>query len=73
LYGPWKGQIHGAFKGEDFLDGECVNDVNNPEKFAGNRRWEIRDRPLRICEGDAMGFANIESIVIGDWPAARFV
>ena len=73
MYGPWKGQIHGAFKGEEFLDGECVTDVNNPEKFAGNRRWEIRDRPLRIREGDAVGFANIESIVIGDWPAARFV
>ncbi len=73
MYGPWKDQIHGAFMGEEFLDGECVTDVNNPEKFAGNRRWEIRDRPLRIREGDAVGYANIESIVIGDWPAASFV
>ncbi len=73
MYGAWKGQIHGAFKGENFLDGDCVEDVNNPEKFAANRRWEIRDRPLRIREGDAVGYANIESIVIGDWPAATFV
>ena len=73
MYGAWKGQIHGAFKGEDFLDGDCVEDVNNPEKFAANRRWEIRDRPLRIREGDAVGYANIESIVIGDWPAATFI
>ncbi len=73
MYGPWKGQIHGAFKGEDFLDGECVEDVNHPDKFAANRRWEIRDRPLRISEGDNHGYANIESLVIGDWPAATFI
>jgi len=73
MYGAWKGQLHGSFKGADFLDGECIDDVNNPEKLAGNRRWEIRDRPLRIREGDAVGYANIESMVIGDWPAATFV
>jgi hypothetical protein len=73
MYGAWKGHIHGAYKGENFLDGECIDDVNNPEKFAANRRWEIRDRPLRIREGDAFGYADIESIVIGDWPAATFV
>jgi len=73
MYGAWKGQIHGAFKGENFLDGECIEEVNSPEKFASNRRWEIRDRPLRIREGDAVGFANIESIVIGEWPAATFI
>ena len=73
MYGAWKGQIHGSYMGENFLDGECIDDVNNPEKFAANRRWEIRDRPLRIREGDAVGYADIESIVIGDWPAATFV
>lgn len=73
MYGAWNGQIHGSFKGENFLDGECIDDVNNPEKLAANRRWEIRDRPLRIREGDAVGYANIESMVIGDWPAATFV
>ena len=73
MYGAWKGQIHGSYMGDDFLDGECIDDVNNPAKFTENRRWEIRDRPLRIREGDAVGFANIESIVIGDWPAATFV
>jgi hypothetical protein len=73
MYGPWKGQVHGAYMGEEFLDGECVDDVNDPEKLAGNRRWEIRDRPLRIREGDNHGFADVESIVIGDWPSATFV
>lgn len=73
MYGPWKGQVHGSFKGDEFIDGECVLDVNHPEKFASNRRWEIRDRPLRIREGDNHGYANIESLVIGDWPAATLV
>lgn len=73
MYGAWNGQIHGSYMGDEFLDGECIDDVNNPEKFAASRRWEIRDRPLRIREGDAVGFADIESIVIGDWPAATFV
>jgi hypothetical protein len=73
MYGPWKGQVHGAYKGQGFLDGECIEDVGNPEKFAASRRWEIRDRPLRIREGDAVGFADLESIVIGDWPGATFV
>ncbi|KMS51998.1 hypothetical protein V474_02815 [Novosphingobium barchaimii LL02] len=73
MYGAWKGQIHGSYMGEDFLDGECIDNVNDPARFAASRRWEIRDRPLRIREGDAVGFANIESIVIGDWPAATFV
>ena len=68
MYGAWKGQIHGSFKGEDFLDGECVEDVNNPEIVAANYRWQIRDRPLRIREGANTGFANVESIIIGDYP-----
>lgn len=73
MYGAWNGQIHGSYMGDDFLDGECIDDVNNPDKFLASRRWEIRDRPLRIREGDAVGYADIESIVIGEWPAATFV
>lgn len=72
-YGAWKGQIHGSYKGDDFLDGDVVEDVNNPAKLAESPRWEVRDRPLRIREGDAEGFADIESLVRGDWPAATLV
>jgi hypothetical protein len=72
-YGAWKGQIHGSYKGEDFLDGDLVEDVNTSDKLAASPRWEIRDRPLRIREGDAVGYADIESLVRGDWPAANMV
>lgn len=68
MYGAWKDQIHGSFKGEDFLDGECVDDVNAPEKTAENYRWQIRDRPVRIREGENAGYGDMESIIIGQYP-----
>ncbi|MCB2076854.1 MAG: hypothetical protein KDE55_04040 [Novosphingobium sp.] len=68
MYGAWKGQIHGSFKGEEFLDGECIDDVNAPEKSAENYRWQIRDRPVRIREGENTGYGDMESIIIGDYP-----
>lgn len=73
MYGPWKDQIHGSFKGEDFLDGECVDQVNAPEKTAENYRWQIRDRPIRVREGANSGYGDMESIIIGDYPGVRFV
>jgi len=72
MYGPWKDQIHGSFKGEDFLDGECVDDVNNPQK-AENYRWQIRDRPVRIREGKNSGFGDMESIILGEYPGVSIV
>jgi hypothetical protein len=73
MYGDWKGQIHGSYKGEDFLDGECIDDVNAPEKTAENYRWQIRDRPMRIREGENAGYGDMESIILGDYPGVRFV
>ncbi len=73
MYGEWKGQKHGSFKGEDFLDGECIDDVNAPEKTAENYRWQIRDRPVRIREGANSGYGDMESIILGEYPGVRFV
>lgn len=73
MYGAWKGQIHGSFKGEDFLDGECIDDVNNPEKLAETYRWQIRDRPVRVREGENTGYGDMESIILGDYPGVRLV
>jgi hypothetical protein len=73
MYGAWKGQIHGSFKGEDFLDGECIDDVNAPEKLAETYRWQIRDRPMRIREGANSGYGDMESIILGDsYPGVTF-
>jgi hypothetical protein len=73
MYGAWKGQIHGSYKGDDFLDGECIDNVNNPEKLAETYRWQIRDRPVRIREGDNAGHGDMESIILGEFPGVRFV
>lgn len=73
MYGEWKGQIHGSFKGDDFLDGETVEDVNAPEKTTQNYRWQIRDRPVRIREGSNAGYGDMESIILGEYPGVRFI
>ena len=73
MYGEWKGQIHGSYKGEAFLDGETIADVNDPEKLAETYRWQIRDRPVRITEGANSGYGDMESIILGDYPGVRIV
>ncbi|MDT0509928.1 hypothetical protein [Novosphingobium sp. MMS21-SN21R] len=73
MYGEWKGQIHGSYKGEAFLDGETIEDVNNPAKLAETYRWQIRDRPVRIREGANGGYGDMESIILGDYPGVRIV
>lgn len=73
MYGAWKGQLHGSYKGADFLDGETIEDVNAPEKLAETYRWQIRDRPVRIREGANQGFGDMESIILGEYPGVRFV
>ncbi len=73
MYGEWKGQLHGSYKGETFLDGETIDAVNDPAKLAETYRWQIRDRPVRIREGANSGFGDMESIILGDYPGVRFV
>jgi hypothetical protein len=73
MYGEWKGQIHGSYKGETFLDGETIDDVNNPAKLAETYRWQIRDRPVRIREGENKGYGDMESIILGEYPGVRIV
>lgn len=73
MYGEWKGQIHGSYKGESFLDGECIDDVNESAKTTENYRWQIRDRPVRVREGENAGFGDMESIILGNYPGVRFV
>jgi hypothetical protein len=72
MYGAWKGQLHGSFKGKDFLDGEGIDDVNHPDKTTENYRWQIRDRPVRISEGENKGYGDMESIILGTYPGVTF-
>ena len=50
-----------------------VDEVNEPRKTAENYRWQIRDRPVRIREGENSGYGDMESIIIGSYPGVTMV
>jgi hypothetical protein len=65
-YGAWAGHKHGAYKGALHLDGEyladCWNDENLPQL------GQFRDTPIRVRDGDAVGYGIMESLIGGVWP-----
>jgi hypothetical protein len=73
LYMPWNGMVHASYKGELYLEGECIEDTEAKFTMQENPALQVRDRPLRVREGDNHGFADLESCVIGQWPAAKIV
>ncbi|MBL7486550.1 hypothetical protein I6A60_12805 [Frankia sp. AgB1.9] len=66
LYGPWKGQIHGTWKGALYVDGEYIADCWSDEYLP--QLGQLRDTPVRVREGDAVGYGIMESIISGEWP-----
>ena len=65
-YGNWAGAIHGTWRGPLHLDGEYVPDCWDDEHL--RELGQFRDTPVRVREGDAVGFGIMESIVGGVWP-----
>jgi hypothetical protein len=65
-YGAWAGHIHGAWKGRLHLDGEYIADCWDDEHLRS--LGQFRDTPIRVREGDAVGYGIMESIVGGVWP-----
>ena len=65
-YGAWAGHIHGAWKGPLHLDGEYIADCWDDEHLA--LLGQFRDTPIRVREGDAIGYGIMESIIGGVWP-----
>jgi hypothetical protein len=65
-YGDWKGHKHGRYMGPLHLDGEHIADCWDEEHL--NLLGQFRDTPIRVREGDAVGYGIMESIVTGDWP-----
>lgn len=70
LYYPWKGQVHGTWKGMLHEDGELIPDRREVFDAREQSAWQLRDRPVRIREGDAVGYGILESVINGDWPGA---
>lgn len=65
-YGPWKGHIHGAWRGREHFDGEHLPDCHDDEHV--RLLGQLRDTPIRVREGDAVGYGIMESIMTGEWP-----
>jgi|CXWK01.1.fsa_nt_gi hypothetical protein len=65
-YGAWKEAVHGAWRGELELDGEYIADCFSDEMRP--QLGQFRDRPVRVREGDAVGYGIFESIITGAWP-----
>jgi len=65
-YGEWNGQIQGSWISALHLDGEHLADCWDDENLA--RLGQFRDTPVRVREGDAVGYGVLESIIGGEWP-----
>jgi hypothetical protein len=65
-YGQWKGHVHGAWKGALQVDGEYIADCWDDEHL--RTLGQFRDTPIRVQEGDAVGYGIMESILRGAWP-----
>jgi hypothetical protein len=65
-YGNWAGALHGVWRGKLHVDGEYIADCWDDE----HRRelGQFRDTPVRVSEGDAVGYGIMESIITGVWP-----
>ena len=66
LYFGYKGRRHGQWKGSPYLEGERYADTSTRE--AVEEIHQLRDCVIRVREGDAVGYATFESMVIGEHP-----
>jgi hypothetical protein len=67
LYFGYKGFHHGSWRGELHVEGEYLPDCSQLE--TAKEIHQIRDCIIRITDGDAVGFANYQTIILGEWPA----
>jgi hypothetical protein len=65
-YGSWAGTIHGSWHGALHVDGEHIGDCWDDEHLRS--LGQFRDTPIRVREGDAVGFGIMESLINGPWP-----
>jgi len=65
-YGDWAGHKHGAWRGPLDVDGELIPDCWDDEHLPV--LGQLRDTPVRVREGDAVGYGIMESMIAGVWP-----
>jgi len=67
LYLGFNGQKHGSWKGPLVIDGERFEDTRDVETL--QRIRQLRDCPIRVTEGDWVGYGIMESVIHGEHPA----
>ncbi|MBL7498011.1 hypothetical protein I6A84_01345 [Frankia sp. CNm7] len=65
-YGDWAGHKHGAWMGPLHVDGEYIPDCWDEKHL--RLLGQLRDTPIRVREGDAVGYGIMESMMSGEWP-----
>lgn len=65
-YGSWGDHSHGTWRGPLHLDGEYIEDCWSDENL--RTLGQLRDTPIRVREGDAVGYGIMESLITGVWP-----
>jgi hypothetical protein len=65
-YGAWAGHKHGSWQGALHVDGEYIADCHSDENLA--KLGQFRDTPIRVRDGDAVGYGIMESLIGGVWP-----
>jgi hypothetical protein len=65
-YGTFNGHIHGSWRGKLHLEGEYFQDCWSRESL--KTLGQLRDTPVRVREGDAVGYGIVESLIHGEWP-----
>lgn len=66
LYFGFDGHFHGQWRGPEHMDGEYFADCASAE--SARRLHQLRDCVVRVTDGDAVGIANYQTVVNGEWP-----
>lgn len=65
LYFGFDGHHHGEWRGELHVEVERFDNCKSPETL--KRVHQIRDCIVKVTDGDAVGYANIQSVINGVW------
>jgi hypothetical protein len=66
LYLGFDGKKHGSWKGPLEVEGEKFDDTMDIETL--RRIRQLRDCPIKVTEGDAVGYGIMETIIHGEHP-----
>lgn len=67
LYFGFNGFHHGSWRGELHVEGEYLPDCSQFD--TAKEVHQIRDCIVRITDGSTIGWANYQTIILGEWPA----